>query len=677
MLLKRITLNNFRQFRGKHTIEFSTDSEKNVTVIIGENGSGKTTLAQAFTWCLYGSTDFKNKSVLNLAYEHDMKPLDSATVFVELVLEHTYTDDDGKQTCEYTIVRNQGYQKDRTNITKPSPTKLTVHYKNKDGQTKPISDILSASKVNEILPQNLSRYFFFDGERIEKMSDDIQSGKSPEFADAVKRLLGLNTYDAAIRHIGGDKRAGSRSSVIGSYNSAYDASNDSKITEHSKEYDRLQDEINKLNSRKDAIEKELPFINSECEKLAAKIAENRDGERLQSDCDRKRRDINNNNASIDASTEKILYSFKNNYRSFFYRKLVGDSLEVLVDTDKVDKGVPDIRDKTILYLFNRGFCICGNKICDGSAERKALEDLLNYIPPQSLSTTINAFATECKRRTEHGDDIFKAVSEILSEVEQKRLDNETIKKEIEALEERIKSFESIGQYQTKLNSYKNDRQKKQGELSEIISKISKHETDRDRHDTERKRLALQSDNNKKIAIYASYTQKIYDILLSDYKEREKVVRKNLESAINNIFLTIYNGGLSLKIDSKYNIQTIISDESSYNGTLDDTSTAQSIAVIFAFIAGVIKVAREAKQDNNSYDLSADAYPLVMDAPLSAFDKRRIKTVCETLPEIAEQVIIFIKDTDGEIAEKYLSEKIGASYEFDKKSETETCFKERS
>ena len=109
--------------------------------------------------------------------------------------------------------------------------------------------------------------------------------------------------------------------------------------------------------------------------------------------------------------------------------------------------------------------------------------------------------------------------------------------------------------------------------------------------------------------------------------------------------------------------------------MNDTSTAQSISIIFAFIAGVIKVARNA--DSNGYDLSAEAYPLVMDAPLSTFDKRRIQSVCETLPEIAEQIIIFIKDTDGEIAEQYMSDRIGASFEFDKKSETETCFKERS
>ena len=86
------------------------------------------------------------------------------------------------------------------------------------------------------------------------------------------------------------------------------------------------------------------------------------------------------------------------------------------------------------------------------------------------------------------------------------------------------------------------------------------------------------------------------------------------------------------------------------------------------------MARQNGQNNEM--LSTEAYPLVMDAPLSAFDKTRIQTVCDTLPNIAEQVIIFIKDTDGEIAEEYLSSKIGESYSFDKKNEFETYLLER-
>lgn len=102
----------------------------------------------------------------------------------------------------------------------------------------------------------------------------------------------------------------------------------------------------------------------------------------------------------------------------------------------------------------------------------------------------------------------------------------------------------------------------------------------------------------------------------------------------------------------------------------ETSTVQSISVIFAFIAGVIRLAREIDTDENVM-LLTEAYPLVMDAPLSAFDKARIKTVCDALPKVAEQVIIFIKDTDGEIAEENMGSRVRVRYLFDKINEFET------
>jgi DNA sulfur modification protein DndD len=102
----------------------------------------------------------------------------------------------------------------------------------------------------------------------------------------------------------------------------------------------------------------------------------------------------------------------------------------------------------------------------------------------------------------------------------------------------------------------------------------------------------------------------------------------------------------------------------------ETSTAQSIAVIFAFISAIIKMARENRTKNDSEAFS-EPYPLVMDAPLSAFDKRRIRAICEAIPETAEQVIVFIKDTDGELAEEYLGNKVKARHRFIKIDEFNT------
>ena len=65
MLIKKLELENFRQYIGNQTIEFSTEREKNVTVLIGVNTSGKTTLVRAFEWVLYGTNEFDDKNLLN------------------------------------------------------------------------------------------------------------------------------------------------------------------------------------------------------------------------------------------------------------------------------------------------------------------------------------------------------------------------------------------------------------------------------------------------------------------------------------------------------------------------------------------------------------------------------------------------------------------------------------
>lgn len=44
MLIKQITLQNFRQFKGKQELVFATNPDQNVTVLLGDNTFGKTTI---------------------------------------------------------------------------------------------------------------------------------------------------------------------------------------------------------------------------------------------------------------------------------------------------------------------------------------------------------------------------------------------------------------------------------------------------------------------------------------------------------------------------------------------------------------------------------------------------------------------------------------------------------
>lgn len=659
MLLRTLKLKDFRQFKDEQTISFATDPIKNVTVIMGENGAGKTTLAQAFTWCLYGDTDFDDKSMLCKATAQTMLPNSEETVRVELGLVHNGID--------YTVIREQRYTKDGTGTLKrPNNTIFKIAYKNSDGQREFVRDLETDLRMKEILPKELSKYFFFDGERIGNMSKEIRKGKSQEFAQAVRGLLGLSAFTAALDHL---KGRAPKLSVIRSYDESYDSKSDSKIAQYTKEIEEYDNKITGIEKRLEEIESEESVAQEKCSELSEKIKANADSERLAKEKERLRQKLQALVQSKLSNTSSLLKTFNKDAPAFFARKLIKDSLNQLSQADKLDKGIPDIHARTIEYLIKRGTCLCGCGIQVGNEAYMELHKVLEFIPPQSIGTLIGQFVRDCELKCKSSESLFGDITEKYSAIRDFESSYAEAKEEIKLIEEKLQGMEKIGELQKNLMRYEGSLRKLRDERDSLNQQKGSLETSRDRRNTERNELTLKDENNRKIEIYKAYAQYMYNVLDSLYRDKEAETRAELEKNVNEIFRNIYNGGFSLSIDEKYNIQVVVNDFEGFNEDVE-TSTAQSISVIFAFISGVIKMARQSRNPENEM-LVSEPYPLVMDAPLSAFDKTRIQTVCDALPKVAEQVIIFIKDTDGEIAETNMGEKVGMRYLFDKKNEFET------
>lgn len=658
MLLRSMSLSNFRQFNGTQIISFSTDSERNVTVIMGENGSGKTTLAQAFTWCLYGDTDFDDQNVLNKVLAQNIGPNGEAMVQVKLAMAHLGTD--------YVLTREQKYTTDSTgNLKRPNNTTFKIQYKNADGQQDFVKDTEVDLRMREILPKELAKYFFFDGERIGNMSKEIRKGKSKEFADAVKSLLGLSAFTEALDHLGG--RA--QNTVIKSYDNDYSAESDSKIAQYRKEIEDYDRRLIAIDNRLAEIDNEEDTASEKVKEYEKKIVENKDSEALakrRDDLRSKRDKLKDNKVS---STTGVIETFNRKGASWMATKMIHDALKELAEADKIDTGIPDIHARTIQFLINRKTCLCGTPIEFGSNAYTELNKVLDYIPPKSIGTLIGQFVRECELKSKGSSDAFDDVSTKFSAVSEFDSDYEEMTDEIETINKKLEGMLNVGELQKKYTFYNNEVKNLKSERNRLLEERGSIDTRKERCETNINELVLKDENNRRLARFKAYATYMYRYLYSVYSEKEAEVRQELEKTVNQIFKEIYNGGFSLALDEKYNIQIQVDDFEGYSGDVE-TSTAQSISVIFAFIAGVIKMARENNSDENSM-LMTEAYPLVMDAPLSAFDKTRIKTVCEALPKVAEQVIIFIKDTDGEIAETNMGTKVGVRYLFDKKNEFET------
>lgn len=661
MLLESIKLENFRQFRNEY-IEFAQGSDgKNVTIIIGDNGTGKTTFAQAFFWCMYGETEFSDKNMLNKLVAAEMKPGQESKVQITLKLTHG--------NVSYTLMREQTYRKDYSNRIKGDNTVFDIAIKDANGNTSYVKKTLCEGEVKSILPKELSRYFFFDGERIEKMSKDISTGKkATDFAEAVKGLLGLNAMFSAIQHF--NPRI--KNSVINSYESSYSAGSNTKIQEYTRTIEHCKEEISRIDVRLEELENQIEQATSRKAEKVEEIKQYAEGEELQRQKEKLLQRIETAKASRSTVIKEISRSFNANMSSFFSASLILRSLNFLSGKDFAGKDIPFMHAKTIEYLLKQKVCICGTHLDEGSVPYNKVKELIDFLPPQSISTTISDFKKESKRRANSRQDLFSDVRDKLAVISKQDEDLIELNDDLHAIEGKL----SGGDVRGKVRAINSEIQlcdqtikKSQTERDQLLIKKGGFEKEAGRADTERRNLTLLDDKNKKIEIYKAYAERIYKELQAVYVSSEAEIRRKLETTINEIFKTIYEGGLSLTIDEKYHISVYADD---YDGDVE-TSTAQSISVIFAFITGIIKMARENRNatDEDAKLLSSEPYPLVMDAPLSAFDKRRIKTVCESLPNTAEQVIIFIKDTDGELAEEYMGDKIGSRHHFDKKNEFET------
>lgn len=656
MLLKSLKLQDFRQFKGTQIVHFSTDKNKNVTIMMGDNGSGKTSFAQAFRWCLYGDTDFKDTKLLSKKVAIDMLPGDEKPVEVAIELIH--------ENVEYTITRRLLYKKNTSGDIVAAPaSKFVIQFKDATGNIQYVRDLETEAKMNEILPADLSRYFFFDGERIEKMGDDIKRGKSKEFSEAVRSLLGLNSYVQALKHLKENPN-----NVIRAYRNSYLGGADGKMEKLKNDINTYEASLKDIDTELERVKSSIAIDSDNVVNLKLEISKNNTSTELmkqREECVRKIKNLENDK---NIKTKMFLGYFNDDQvNNYFTMKMMYESLSELKGAEKLDKGIPHIHAETIDYLIKNGKCICGTKLEIGSEHYNALNELRNYIPPKSIGNLIGDFTTACELRAKGAASFKNEMEDKYRSISQFTYDKSALEEEKNRITEKLSNLKDVSKLSQELSIKENNLARLNEKLESLIQDKGVAENEKGKAETELNNLSLTSVKNQEIGKYMAYAEYVYDVLKADYTKKEDETREKLADTVNTIFKKIYDGGFSLSLDKQYNIE-LTASAGGYTvkpGDNLDTSTAQSISIIFAFIAGVIEM------NKNNQSASSEAYPLVMDAPLSAFDTTRIATVCDVLPKVAEQVIIFIKDTDGDLAEKNMAQKIGTRYTFGKIDDLET------
>ena len=182
MIIRNITIENFQSYYESQTIEFS----KGLNLIIGNGGKGKSKLFNAFYWVLFGkiyitgigwcTTDnlpqsakfamqryeFINKRALFKAQINDKI---RASVQIEI------EDDKGNDYIierSVSALRLEGEEWDSNDTWQVGGNMLKVSFDSTTG-TKVLNDLLAEDKINELFPDGIRNYIWFQGESLESL----------------------------------------------------------------------------------------------------------------------------------------------------------------------------------------------------------------------------------------------------------------------------------------------------------------------------------------------------------------------------------------------------------------------------------------------------------------------------------------------------------------------------
>lgn len=182
MIIKNLTLENFRVFAGRHDINLRTNLGSPIILFGGLNGAGKTSILTAIRFVLLGRMAFDQVISQKSYIEHlssliHRSYLVNDTLIARLEITFDYVRE-GK-AIEYCVSRTwSSGEADVLVVSENSIIRDELNYEQ------------AQAFLFELVPPGVANLVFFDGEKIADLAED---NNGFALKDAVNKLLGLNT----------------------------------------------------------------------------------------------------------------------------------------------------------------------------------------------------------------------------------------------------------------------------------------------------------------------------------------------------------------------------------------------------------------------------------------------------------------------------------------------------
>lgn len=633
MIISSLRLVNFRQYLGDNELTFSTDPEKNLTIVTGDNGTGKTGIFIALNWCLYGVLDRDSGGLLSKGLSEEAR---AEGGFIEVQFRH-----DATQYVARRAIEAVGPSQEKSGLLSlrrlaGSNAKLVPN---------------PVQQMNEILPEDARRYFFFDGERI---NDLTKAGHEAQVRDAMHSVLKLKILERTIAHLGVvEKEYAAEIRQSG----ALDNETKGLLAEIEGVRVRIEELVSQRNQAQEELDKceeQIAAINEaflSIEAVSRLVAE-------EAQIDAKLAALDARSGSLTAAMRDLVARSGPGFAS----PAIEIANAILDDKRKRGEVPSNVRHQLIDDLLKAGNCICDRPLDAGA--RQALASRLKGAASEEMEDMVIQAAGHIGALRGLSSDIPTQIADQLGGFEDMRSDMDDLQRKRDAIrrgmsvdlkgkapQEIIQQVQDLSKNRQHLETRRGDLKYDLGKHSQLIAHF----------ESEEGQLRQELQRSASMASAASRGARRYEIAVQARQAAETLLNTFFEDMRGRIEKTTDEVFKSLLRKKKQFTQVKIHDDCRIDvidrfGTsaLQQLSEGEGQVLSLSFIVAMARV-------------TGEEAPLVIDNPFGRLGKTVLGNIAREIPDIAGQMILLVLDSGLDPKARELMEhRIGYEYflEFD-------------
>lgn len=659
MIIKSITLGNYRLYEGKNVIRFKQDDGKPIFLISGENGFGKTTFLHSLIWCLYGRLiteveaevrrDIANngynaflKSNLNNNVRMKFDALDAATK--EQIKRRGYSseNEDLKRIATYYVAI------EFVDVVIPSlPCTSIQVVRSYDMVTeKEHVDILIDGVRNElttsigpevfindfILNKDIARFFFFDSEQIVALAETNTSTEKRRLCSAYNEVLGVRKYEDLKKNLENVRLRFRKKSS--------DTQSREKLIGMLDKQDELEQKSVEYKKRLSALESELAQLRKDDEALQLQLM----------------REGNDATSSEIARIEKLIQTtkqkdeeYKHQLRQFIDYAPFAITGELLKQTREQIESDYKLRETKndqlsrnlivsqittdLMLMFEHSEISATDKselilrvqdVLDKYKQEVVNDEVLLSVSEQDYEEFVavyNNLTTTYKAEFEHLAEDYRK-NKLVLERNSRRLSNIQSKEKDELIKE----------IRTKKNLIEKEILEKDGEirkLHEAIGELTQEQATTNKQVSElSKKVSLDDSDAKKDQVAEQLIVELSSFLVSLKQEKKYSLERRIKSTLNTLMhKEDFIGRVEVVVDGEdMDIDLYSVNDEAINK--DSLSKGEQQLYATSILKALV-------------DESGIQFPVFIDSPLQKFDKSHAtKIITEFYPQVSKQVVLF-------------------------------------